>query len=102
MRDPGGTEQKRTREAAPQVLLYRIHRVPVGACQPVTEVTRRLVRRLAIEGHERGWHARSPYDVRAPSLLRDGSDLDQIRTAADDLLETVKDWVQLNTRMESV
>ena len=44
---------------------------PVGAGQPVAQMRRRLVRRLAVEGHHGGWHTRNPDDMSTPTLFVD-------------------------------
>src|SRR6266487_164681 len=61
----------------------------VRACQPLTEEARGFRRRGAIERHQRRGHARQSDDVRAPAVLRDRRNFDQIDASGDAFFESM-------------
>ena len=65
----------------------------IRATQPRGQQSGGLVRCPAVEGHERGRHAGDTHDVRAPTILRDVCDFDQIWASCDGLFEAMHDVV---------
>src|SRR5262245_11349855 len=55
----------------------------VRADQPLSERFCGFDRRLPVEGHQRGRQSRCAHDRRAPPVLLDGCDFDQIVASAD-------------------
>src|SRR5437763_3805789 len=93
IRTDARTQQRPAARATILRILHRSWRTGgalVRARQPVAQVARRLVRRAAVEGHQRCRHARDADDAGAPTILRDRSDLDQVRPARDGLFEAMK------------
>ena len=76
-----GSPAARAAEAIMPQILHRpggVRGPCVRAREPVAELMRRVARRRAVERHQRGRHAGNADDVRAPPILRDRDDLDQI------------------------
>jgi hypothetical protein len=68
---------------AAQPLLYRIRLMPVGAAEPVAEVSGRFVRRLTVEWHHRGRNPWDPDDMRSPALFGHPRHFDDEGTAGN-------------------
>ena len=66
-----------------QPLLYRISLVPMGAAEPVAEMSCGFVRRLTVEGHHGRWNAGNPDDVCPPALVGYPRHLNDVRTAGN-------------------
>ena len=64
----------------------------VGASQPLTQPARRFVGGRSVEGHQRGRDLGDPDDARAPAIVRDSSDLDQVRVSADQFFEAMHSY----------
>jgi hypothetical protein len=72
--------------------LYRTRtacRASVRAREPAAQLSGGFLRGRAIKGHQGRWHPRDAHDVRAPAVLRDGSDLDEVQTPPDGFFETM-------------
>ena len=61
----------------------------IGAREPLGQVARGLFGSAAVKRHQRRRHARSSDDARAPPVLRDGGDLNQVRTSANGFFEAM-------------
>src|SRR3954463_12319158 len=60
----------------------------VRAREPFQQARGSLIRCRAVEGHQRGRHARNPDDVGTPALVG-RRHLDEVRAPPDDLFETM-------------
>src|SRR6266852_4694709 len=71
----------------------RRHRTVRGALvrtrEPLAQKVRRFNWCAAIKRHQRGWHAGESDDVRAPAVLFDSGDLDDIWTSPDGFFEAM-------------
>ena len=61
----------------------------VGAGEPIAQVGRRLVGRLAVEGHHRGGDAGDPHNPGAPTFFGDPCHLNEVTTAGNDSFKTM-------------
>ena len=59
--------------------------------KPATELPRRFVRRLAVEGHQGSRASRRAGDLRAPLVEADTRNLDVVLAAVDDLVKKMHD-----------
>jgi len=65
--------------------------------QPLSQLPRRFVRRLPIEGHHRRRHAGPSPQLSTPSVA-DGHDLDLVRAPANDFVESMNGHVMFRLR----
>src|SRR5439155_3436569 len=86
--------------AASDALMPRILHRPRGiggalvrAREPLAQLPRRVDRRRAVERHQRRRSTGQADDVRAPAILLDRRDLDQIWTSPDGLFKAMDDGV---------
>jgi len=61
----------------------------VGTGQPGAQLVRGFIGRLPVEGHQGRGHARHVGDVRSPTVLGDGNDLDQVRASSNGFFKTM-------------
>jgi hypothetical protein len=61
----------------------------VGAREPIAQVGRRLVRRLAVERHHRGGDAGDSHDPGAPTFFGNPYHLNEVTTAGNDSFKTM-------------
>jgi hypothetical protein len=64
----------------------------VGASQPLAQPAGGVVRGRSVEGHQRSRDPGNPDDARAPAIVRDSGDLDQVRVSADDFFEAMDSY----------
>jgi hypothetical protein len=61
----------------------------VGAGEPITQVGRRLVRRLSVERHHRGRHAGYPDDTGTPTFFGHPCHLNEVTPAGNYSFKTM-------------
>jgi hypothetical protein len=61
----------------------------MGPRQPIAQVVCGLIGCAAVERHERGRHARTADDVRAPAIRRDADDFDEIEVPPNGFFVTM-------------
>lgn len=71
----------------------------MGKRQPLGEMARRFVGRLAVERHHRSGHARHPTQVRPPPIA-DGHHFDMVRPPANAFFKTVNSHVKRSEKLK--